>query len=93
MKNDIQSENDDTEVKNKEKLETTLKTVEAKIIARADKVKAIEKTLEEFRVGKEKANRQKDRNKGINYTSSPLRYHVLYFHLDIYHSHFYFQYF
>ena len=31
---------------------------------------------------------QKDRNKGINYTSSPLRYHVSYFHLDIYHSHF-----
>jgi hypothetical protein len=48
-------------------------------------VKAIERTLEEVRVGKEK---QKDRNKGINYTSSPLRYHVLYFHLDIYHSHF-----
>jgi len=41
-------------VKSKEKLETTLKTVEAKIIARADEVKAIEKTLEEFRVGKEK---------------------------------------
>jgi len=41
-------------VKSKEKLKTTLKTVEAKIIARADEVKAIEKTLEEFRVGKEK---------------------------------------
>ena len=53
-KKDIQSENDDTEVKSKEKLKTTLKTVEAKIIARADEVKAIEKTLEEFRVGKEK---------------------------------------
>jgi hypothetical protein len=65
-------------VKSKEKLETTLKTVEAKIIARADEVKAIEKTLEEFRVGKEKQI-----DKGINYTSSPLRYHVSYFHLDI----------
>jgi hypothetical protein len=41
-------------VKSKEKLKTTLKTVEAKIIARADEVKAIEKTLEEFRVGKER---------------------------------------
>ena len=41
-------------MKSKEKLETTLKTVEAKIIARDDEVKAIEKTLEEFRVGKEK---------------------------------------
>ena len=41
-------------MKSKEKLETTLKTVEAKIIARADEVKAIEMTLEEFRVGKEK---------------------------------------
>ena len=41
-------------MKSKEKLETTLRTVEAKIIARDDEVKAIEKTLEEFRVGKEK---------------------------------------
>ena len=41
-------------MKIKEKLKTTLKTVEAKIIARADEVKAIEKTLGEFRVGKEK---------------------------------------
>ena len=41
-------------MKSKEKLKTTLNTVEAKIIARADEVKAIEKTLEEFRVGKEK---------------------------------------
>ena len=41
-------------MKSKEKLETTLKTVEAKIIARDDEVKAIEKTLEEFRVEKEK---------------------------------------
>ena len=41
-------------MKSKEKLETTLKTVEAKIIARADEVKAIEKTLEEFRARKEK---------------------------------------
>jgi hypothetical protein len=41
-------------VKNEENLQTTIKSVEAKIIARADEVKAIEKTLEEFRVGKEK---------------------------------------
>jgi hypothetical protein len=41
-------------VKSKEKLETTLKTVKAKMTARADEVKAIEKTLEEFRVGKDK---------------------------------------
>jgi hypothetical protein len=41
-------------VKNKEKLETTLKTAKAKVTARADKVKAIEKTFEEFRVEKEK---------------------------------------
>jgi hypothetical protein len=41
-------------VKSKKKLKTTLKTVEAKRIARADEVKVIEKTLEEFRVGKEK---------------------------------------
>ena len=51
MKNDIQSENDDTEVKNKE---TILKTRKAKVTARADEVKAIEKTLEEFRVEKNK---------------------------------------
>ena len=53
-KNDTQSENDDTKVKSEEKLETTIKTVEAKIIARDDEVKAIEKTLEEFRARKEK---------------------------------------
>jgi len=41
-------------VKNKEKLETLLKTAKAKVTARADEVKAIEKTLEEFRVEKEK---------------------------------------
>ena len=41
-------------MKSKEKLETTLKTVKAKMTARADEVKAIEKTLEEFRVGKDK---------------------------------------
>jgi len=54
VKNDIQSENDDTEVKNKEDLETILKTRKAKVTARADEVKAIEKTLEEFRVEKNK---------------------------------------
>ena len=41
-------------MKNEEKLETLLKTAKAKMTAKADKVKAIEKTLEEFRVGKEK---------------------------------------
>ena len=41
-------------MKSKEKLETTLKTVKAKMTARADEVKTIEKTLEEFRVGKDK---------------------------------------
>jgi len=41
-------------VKSTEKLETTLKTVKAKITARADEVKAIEKTLEEFGVEKDK---------------------------------------
>ena len=41
-------------MKNKEKLETTLKTAKAKMTARADEVKAIKKTLEEFRVGKDK---------------------------------------
>ena len=41
-------------MKSEENLETTMKTVEAKIIARDDEVKAIEKTLEEFRARKEK---------------------------------------
>ena len=41
-------------MKNKEKLETTLKIAKAKMTARADEVKAIEKTLEEFRVEKDK---------------------------------------
>ena len=41
-------------MKSKEKLETTLKTVKAKMTARADEVKAIKKTLEEFRVGEDK---------------------------------------
>jgi len=51
-KTDIQSENNDTEVKNKEKLKTTLKTAKAKMTARVDEVKALEKTLKEFRVEK-----------------------------------------
>jgi len=41
-------------VKNKEKLKTTLKTAKAKMTARVDEVKALEKTLEEFRVEKDK---------------------------------------
>jgi hypothetical protein len=39
-------------VKNKEKLKTTLKTAKAKMTARVDEVKALEKTLKEFRVEK-----------------------------------------
>ncbi len=53
-KNDIQSENKDTEVNNEEELETLLKTAKAEMTAKADEVKAIEKILEEFRVEKEK---------------------------------------
>jgi hypothetical protein len=41
-------------VKSKENLETMIKIDEAKIIARDDEVKAIEKTVEEFRARKEK---------------------------------------
>jgi len=41
-------------VKSKENLETMIKIDEAKIIARNDEVKAIEKTVEEFRARKEK---------------------------------------
>ena len=41
-------------MKKEGKLKTLLKTAKAKMTARADEVKAIEKTLEEFRVGKEK---------------------------------------
>ncbi len=42
------------EVKNEEKPETLFKTAKAKVTAKADEVKAIEKTLKEFGVGKEK---------------------------------------
>ncbi len=41
-------------MKNEKKLETLLKTAKAKVTAKADEVKAIERTLEEFRVEKEK---------------------------------------
>jgi hypothetical protein len=41
-------------VKNEEKLETLLETAKAKVTAKADEVKTVEKTLEEFRVEKEK---------------------------------------
>jgi hypothetical protein len=37
-----------------EKLKTTLKTAKAKMTAKVDEVKALEKTLEEFRVEKDK---------------------------------------
>ncbi len=40
-------------MKNRRKLKTLLETAKAKVTAKADEVKAIAKTLEEFRVGKE----------------------------------------
>ncbi len=63
-------------MKNEEKLESLLKTAKAKMTAKADEVKAIEKTLEECRVEKEKPVDKKNRYRGISYTSSPLRYNV-----------------
>jgi hypothetical protein len=42
------------EVKNEGKLRTLVKTAIAKVTAKADEVKALEKTLKEFRVEKEK---------------------------------------
>ncbi len=53
-KNDIKSENEDIEVKNKGKLGILSKTEKAKVTAKANEVKALEKTLKEFRVEKEK---------------------------------------
>ena len=53
-KNDTQSETDDITVRSKENLKTMTKVDEAKIIARDDEVKAIEKTVKEFRTRKEK---------------------------------------
>jgi hypothetical protein len=56
-KDDRQSENEDIKVKTEEKLITLLKTAKAKVTAKADEVKAvkaIEKTLQVFRVEKEK---------------------------------------
>ncbi len=44
-KNDIKSEKEDIEVKNKRKLGTLSITGKAKVTAKADKVKALEKTL------------------------------------------------
>ncbi len=41
-------------MKNERKLKILLKTAKAKVIAKADEVKTLEKTLKEFRVGKEK---------------------------------------
>jgi hypothetical protein len=51
---DIKSENKDMKVKNEEKLRALIKTAKAKVIAKADEVKALEKTLKEFRVKKGK---------------------------------------
>jgi hypothetical protein len=53
-RNDSKSENEDMTVKTAEKLKTLLKTAEVKVTAKADEVRAIEKTLKEFRAGKEK---------------------------------------
>jgi hypothetical protein len=53
-KNDTQSENDYLTVKSKENLKTMIKIDGAKIIARDDEVKDIEKTAQEFRASKEK---------------------------------------
>ena len=53
-KNDIKSEKEDIEVKNKRKSGTLSITAKAKVTAKADEVKALEKTLKEFRVEKEK---------------------------------------
>jgi hypothetical protein len=53
-KNDIKSEKEDIKVKNKRKLGTLSITAKAKVTAKADEVKALEKTLKEFRVEKEK---------------------------------------
>jgi hypothetical protein len=53
-KNDIKSEHEYIEVRNRRQLKTLLETTKAKVTAKADKVKAIGKTLEEFRVRKEK---------------------------------------
>jgi hypothetical protein len=73
-KNDIQSENEDTEVKNEEKLETLLKTAKAKVTAKVDEVKAIERTLEEFRVEKEKLVNKKIETEAS--VTLPPHYHV-----------------
>ncbi len=54
QKNDIQSENGNTEVKNERKLKTLFETAKAKVTAKVDEVKALEKTLKEVRVEKEK---------------------------------------
>jgi hypothetical protein len=53
-KSDIRSENEDVKVKNKERLTTLLINAKAKVTAKADEVKALVKTLKEFRVEKEK---------------------------------------
>ena len=53
-KNDIKSEKEDIEVKNKRKLGILSITAKAKVTAKADEVKALEKTLKEFRVEKER---------------------------------------
>ena len=53
-KNDIKSEKEDIEVKNKRKSGTLSITAKAKVTAKADEVKTLGKTLKEFRVEKEK---------------------------------------
>ncbi len=54
-KNDNKSDDEDMDVKNEGKLRTLVKTAIAKVTAKADEVKALEKTLKEFRVEKKRS--------------------------------------
>jgi hypothetical protein len=53
-KNNMKSENKDMKVKNKRKLRTLFKIAKARGTAKGDEVKALGKTLKDFRVRKEK---------------------------------------
>ncbi len=57
-------------MKTEQKLKTLVKTAKAKVTAKADKVKAIERTLKEFRVEKEKQVDKKIEAK-VSVTLSP----------------------
>jgi hypothetical protein len=54
LKSGIKSENKDVEVRNEDKLTTFSINAKTTVTAKADEVKAIGKTLKEFRVGTEK---------------------------------------